>query len=56
MSPLDYEIQGTSTAVPNIFKTIHLFFSWHQAADRTRVLWSATITPYLGNLADMEII
>jgi len=51
MNPLGYETQGTST-----FKTIHLFFSWYQVADRTQVLWPATITPYLGHLADMEIV
>jgi hypothetical protein len=43
-------------AVPNTFKTIHLFFYWYQVADRTQVLWPATITPYLGHLADMEIV
>jgi hypothetical protein len=56
MSPLDYETQGTYTAVPNTFKTIHLFFLWYQVADRTQVLWPATNTPYLGHLADMEIV
>jgi hypothetical protein len=56
MSPLDYETQETSTAVPDTFKTIHLFFSWYQVADRTQVLWPATIIPYLGHLADMEIV
>jgi len=34
MSPLDYETQGTSTAVPKTFKTIHLFFLWYQVAER----------------------